>query len=170
MLGLHLLTQTSNVAAFLASIEVYNSLRERHYLCRNAIRRPAFSPWTQLYKAADDGSFLHMTGFNRESFEKLKRILFGRQLRPRNNGGRPRNLDDSARLGLYLFYVGSTMSVKWLCLHFGVVESTARECITEMRKLICRKLRSQRHAAVRWPTDQENEEWAALVQIREPYF
>ena len=157
------------VSIFVISAVVFNSLRDRHYLRREAVLKPYQSPWNRIYKKADDNSFLHLTGFSRSAFKKLLRILFDEEDEHEQRGrGRPRNLDNTALLGLYLCYVGSTMTTKWLCLQFGIVESTANEAIIKMRTLICDRLHTRPEARVIWPNIEEMEKWAALVRVREP--
>ena len=70
---------------------------------------------------ADDESFLVLTGFDRHSFNSLVQVLF-----PNPHVqvmGRPRHLDEKDKLGLYLFYVNSTMTLNNLCLIFGTTPS-----------------------------------------------
>ena len=52
-------------------LQYHNSIRNRHYLHRSAIVQPRESPWMKLYMSADDSSFLHMTGLNRQSFAEI---------------------------------------------------------------------------------------------------
>ena len=37
-----------------------------------------------------------------------------------------------------------------------------------MLKLVCKKLKKDQHAAIRWPTEDEKQEWASMVNAREP--
>ena len=63
LLNVNLIT---SVAALLMLIQAYNSVRERHYLRRQAIVSAKLSPWMKLYLYGDDISFLNLTGFTRE--------------------------------------------------------------------------------------------------------
>lgn len=159
--------QVFMISTIMAAIYAYNSFRNRHYLTRSGLQHPKFSSWATLHRHADDGSFLHITGFSRKAFEKLKNILFGNE-DPTPSRGRPPLLDNTAKLGLYLLWAGSTMKTKQLCLQFGVIESTANDCISDMRSLVIEKLMKRKESRVRWPTREEMEVWAAMVQLREP--
>ena len=128
--------------AIVACILYYNSLRNRSSLRRKAVMPPSQSPWAYLYRNADDSSFLHLTGMSRQAFEKMKDILFDEEIES-TGPGRPRNLDNAALLGLYLFFVGSTMKLKWICIQFGIIESTASEAVSRMVELVCRKLKNR---------------------------
>jgi len=86
----------------------------------------------------DENSFLEMTGFNRNTFSRLRSVIFGDpEPVERRKRGRPPLLDESDQLGLILlFYRNSTLRVKHLCLLFGVTPSVVRRCICEMMHLI----------------------------------
>jgi hypothetical protein len=58
-----------------------------------------------------------MTGMTRHAFTLLHDVLFfGKQ--PQRTG-RPQLMNPTAQLGLFLFFIGSTMGYKHLCLIFG---------------------------------------------------
>jgi hypothetical protein len=61
-----------------------------------------------LYRHGDASSFLIMTGMSRQAFLQLFDVLF-------IDG---HLMDLIAQLGLYLFFVGSTMGIKHLLLDF----------------------------------------------------
>ena len=62
------------------------------------------------------------------------------ELTPRRRG-RPRLLGPDGYLGLVLFYMGSTMTNKHLCLIFGTTPSVCSRAINWMLKKIVRALR-----------------------------
>ena len=97
-----------------AAVMWYNSLRQRSRLTRSAIIQSDCSPWKRLFMFGDEGSFLEMTGFNRDAFIRLKSYLFAVDHDVRRVG-RPSSLDSDGELGLYLLYVGSQMKTKYLC-------------------------------------------------------
>jgi hypothetical protein len=115
-----------------------NNSRHRHRLTRSALLHPILSPWNQLLRNADDGSFLSITGFNRVGFKELERTVFPIEdialIGVKN--GRPEILDNKGKLGLFLLYVTSRMEVKHLCLIFGVPPTTCIRYINKMMKLI----------------------------------
>ena len=155
-----------NIVILITAITFYNSLRSRHYLKRQAIVPPQLSSWSYLYKNADESSFLHLTGYSRCAFENLKGILFeGVEY---NTTGRPELLDHAGKLGLYLFFVGSTMEIKYLCSQFGILEGTASTIIKSMCELVIKKLKSRPESSITWPNEDKMQEWAELVRLREP--
>ena len=149
----------------------HNSIRLRHRLTRPAIVSPRESPWQKLYKYADATSFLHMTGLTRECFHLLLADLFDLQVIARLRGhrsGRPRSLGHEGYLGLLLFYFGSTMSYKHLCLIFGITPSVCSRVIREMLRLVVRRLSDHPIARVRFPDRPKMQQFAEMVQRRAP--
>ena len=150
-----------------ASICYYNSLRGRHYLKRSAVVKHRNSPWAYLYRNADDISFFHMVGMSRATFEILMVVIFGEEESDKGRG-RPPDLDRAGQLGLYLCFVGSTMTTKWLCLQFGILESTANVVINKMMVLVIKKLKRRPESKISFPTHEETVLWASLIHNREP--
>jgi hypothetical protein len=72
------------------------------------------------------------------------------------------------KLGLYLFYFGSTIGIKQLCLIFGVTPATISRNISKMQELFVKKLKKETYAKVKFPTDEDMSHYAALVHQREP--
>lgn len=152
--------------AYLA-VQWYNSLRNQSKLSRSGVLLPNLSPWQHLYAHGDDSSFLEMTGFNRVSFWCLEACLFDDDVN-RKRVGRPLCLESSGQLGLFLFYVGSQMKTKHLCLIFGIVPSTANRIIEEMLHIVCRKLKNNEISKITFPGPEKMQHFAAMVQSREP--
>ena len=105
------------IVATVCAVFAINSIREggRHGLARIALIHPKFSPWRRLLNYADEKSFIEMTGFNFHSYRSLVSIISTadkiiRIPRP----GRPKLLDIQDEIGLYLFFVNSTMRTKHL--------------------------------------------------------
>ena len=132
----------------------YNSVRNRSKLTISAILQPSMSPWQHLYANGDDTSFLEMTGFDRESFARLENCLFEEDLGERR-AGHPCSLDNCRKLGLYLFYVGSQMKTKHLCLLFGIIPTTADIVIRAMMILLCKKSKNNASAKISFPDDDK---------------
>ena len=63
------------------------------------------SPWRHLHK---NDSFLNLTGFSREAFEEMRDYLYDNKEKRRGEGG-TRLLNNRDKLGLILFYFGSSM-------------------------------------------------------------
>ena len=101
--------------------QLHNSIRTRHYLHRPTIVLPSELPWQWLYERADPSSFLHMTGLTRQCFAMLLSALFNHEeilLHLSRRRGWPQSLRPEGCLGLLLFYLGSTVNHKNLCLMF----------------------------------------------------
>ena len=131
-------------------------------MTRSAVVRPAVSAWNMLLYRGDTKSFLNLTGTTREAFYKLDSILFIEEAVGRKRG-RPPILDNSGRLGLNLFWVGSAMQTKYLCMIFGVVPSSANIIIDNLRSLICRRLQANDRLQIAWPNGVKMEEWARFI-------
>ena len=137
-------------------MEYHNNICERTYLLRAAIVHPSLSPWRYLYDNDDDTSFLHLTGVSRKASNILWDILFppeptdkfGRQPR-----GHPKILDNMGMVGLLLFYIGSTMTYKLICLIFGILPTQCSTYIAKMVRLAAKKLR---HHPLSWVNFPDN--------------
>jgi hypothetical protein len=145
----------------------YNSLRSRSILTRSAVLEPILSPWNRVLVYGDEGSFLELTGFSRMAFASLESYLFTADANDRRVG-RPSSLDSNGELGLYLFFVGSQMKTKHLCLIFGVIPTTANKTILKMMKLVCRKLKNHPASKIVFPDAIKMHYFAEMIQHREP--
>jgi hypothetical protein len=157
------------IATVILGVLVHNSQRTRRKLTRSAILTVQDSPWRHVYTNGDESSFLELTGMTRQAFDHLESILFdiGREATPKR--GRPSSLTNADKLGLYLFFVGSRMNLKHLCLIFGIVPTTASKVIDQMIDLVVDKLETHVDARVAFPdTPEEMERLAAITHQREP--
>ena len=168
--GSAFLLLAQQVVLLLVTIQYHNSIRDKGNLYRPAIVLPEHSAWQHLYVNADDTSFLLLTGVSREVFRMLLNILYphGSVDSAGRRRGRPRSLLPHAELGLFLFYIGSTMSIKHLCLIFGSVPSVCSRSLTKLLKLIPRKLRNHPFAKIEFPNQEKMSKWARMIQQREP--
>ncbi len=82
--------------------------------------------------------------------------------------GRPRSLFPDGYLGLLLFYLGSSMNYKHLCIIFGITPSVCSRAINWMLKKTVRALRVHPFARIQFPSREKMREYAAMVQEREP--
>jgi hypothetical protein len=144
-----------------------NIARDRPILTRSGLVTHRASPWYHLYYSGDDESFTVITGFNKETFQHLKRLLFA-DLPVGRKFGRPSLLRNSAKLGIFLMYMCSTMQQKYLCLIFGCIPTTVSQNLKYMRKLVCQKLFRNNSAAVQWPDNAKMVSFANMVEQREP--
>ena len=163
---------SSFIVAVVGSVMVYNNARlnPRSVIHRAALIHPRFSPWMRLLNCGDEESFLELTGFNFQGFRALVAAVatederFGR-LRRR---GRPPLLGIHDQVGLYLFYVGSTMKAKHLALIFGVLPNTVTATINKMSKRIVYFLKNHPAAQIVFPSIDEIQELCEFVRRREP--
>ena len=124
---------------------------------------------SDVYDHGNSNSFLHMTGLTRSAFRSLLDYLFDLDaIVRRRRRGRPRSLGPDGELGLLLFYLGSTMTVKHLCLIFGVVPSVCRQVIHSMVKKAVKLLRSHPMARVAFPNKATMSVFANMVQQCKP--
>jgi hypothetical protein len=122
----------------------------------------------KLYRYGDASSFLTMTGMSRQAFLQLFDVLFIDGHQQHYRGGRPPLMDPIAQLGLYLFFVGSTMGIKCLCLIFGVTPSVYSCTITAMLLLVVEKLKRHPLARVKFPDVDQMASFAGQIKSREP--
>ena len=118
------------ILVLILALSVYsNSLRERTWLYREAVLHPSKSPWNHLFHFGDPSSFLLMTGLTREAFGMLHDILKppGHPDLPKR-AGRKWSLSSEGQLGLFLFYIGSTMNYKFLCVFLELHQIPVHVC------------------------------------------
>ncbi len=84
--------------------------------------------------------------FNLEAIARLR----GRHV------GRPRSLRPDGYLGLVLFYFGSTMSYKHLCLIFSITPLVCSRVIRYMLRLVVLRLSDHPITQVRFPDPEKN--------------
>ncbi len=82
--------------------------------------------------------------------------------------GRPRSLRPKGYLGLLLFYSGSTMNYKHLCMIFGVTPSVCGRVICMMLQLIVWRLSDHPIAQVKFPDPVKMRQFDDMVQLRAP--
>jgi len=164
-------TEVLSVLLILLVIVTVNNARNRHRLTKSALVHPKFSPWINLLRNADDGSFLTITGFSRFAFNELEKVLFDADGMHSvgSKRGRPELIDNRGKVGIYLLYVTSRMEVKMLCLIFGVPPTTCIGYINKMLQLVIKRLAKNDAAKIHFPkSDEEKSYYASLVARREP--
>ena len=91
-----------------------------------------------------------------------------RQVYHRKRRGRPPLLAPEDQLGLILFYFGSTMTMRFLCMIFGVTPSVCSRALRHMLKRIVKTLRMHPWSRVKFPDVDKMREYAAMIEAREP--
>jgi hypothetical protein len=110
-----------------------------------------------------------MTGLNWHAFRCLLQYLFDDdEIVTRRRCGRPCSLGPDGYLGLLLFYLGSTMQYKHLCLMFGLTPAVCGKAINWMLQRTVRLLNDHPFAKMRFPDDLKMSEFANMVKAREP--
>jgi hypothetical protein len=74
-------------------------------------------------------------------------------------------LDENGQLGLHLFYLETKMSVKYLCMLFGITPSTCCRYINKLMNLIVKQLKNNQYAR---PSGEKMNEFAQMIALREP--
>ncbi len=138
-------------------LQYHNStIRCRYYLLPSAIVQPQESPWRSLYMNADETSFLHMKGLSRNAFAILSDYLFDvEDIAQHCCHGCPCSLNPDGYLGLLLFYLGSMMNCKHLCMIFGITPSICSRAINLMLKQTVCALRAHPFARVQFQTQKK---------------
>ena len=123
-----------NLMALVLLACYHDSICVRSYLLRAALVPPSLSPWRKLYDEGDSSSFLHVTGLTREAFDSLLYVVTppGHLMRRRRRG-RPWSPPPDGMLGLLLCYLGSQMTMKWLCLIFGTLHDCEAVALSSAR-------------------------------------
>lgn len=158
------------VVAIFTAIIYRNSLRNRHYLTRQGLYSPKFSPWKKLLNCGSNNCFLEMTGFTFEAFRSLTEALFNDELMGIGGArsvGRPTFLNYEDQIGLYLYFVNSTCKIKHLCQIFGIIPSSAKYYINNMMRRVVRKLKRNAIARVKAPNEAEMANYAQMVFDRD---
>ena len=104
----------------------------------------------------------------REAFGMLHDILKppGHPSLPKSKGGKW-SLSSVGQLGLFLFYIGSTMNYLFLCVIFGVTPNPCSYMLRNMLKLVVRQLRYHPIARIQYPSPEKMEMFVSMVNSRE---
>jgi len=159
------------VVTLVFMIHMYNATRDglRHYLLRKALVHPKLSPWRRLLSSGDEKSFLDLTGFDFVTFRELVHIIATNdEIARRRRVGRPKLLNVEDELGIFLFYLNSTMRSKHLAVIFGVLPGNITETVKRLMKRTVKALRNYAEAKVSFPTVEIMRIYADMIQDREP--
>ncbi len=124
--------------------------------------------WQTLHENANASSFLHMTGLIQRAFVMLLDYIFDlEEIAHHRAFGRPRLLTHEGYLGLLLFYLGSTMNYKHICLIFGITPSVCSHLVNWMLKKVVWLLRGHPFTRVQFPNREKMREFTNMVKMRE---
>lgn len=145
--------------------------RTRNYLTSYCLVQPHQSEWQVLYKHGSDESLINAISLSRASFEHLL-VAFSRYYITKSSVGKRGRLskfmDKSTVLGLLLTFYTDCMGTKTLCRMFGAPPSTINRTLIKAEKALLRALKAEPLAAIKWPTLEQQREWALLVQRKNP--
>jgi hypothetical protein len=124
-----------------------------------------------LYKFGSDENLISLTSLNRESFDRLlsdfvPHLLRARKWRVKKRGRPPALLDAHAVLGMLLSFYTDSMTLKSLCLLFGIPPATASRTLDIAEHCLLQTLRANPLAQIKWPTLEEQVEWAKKVEAK----
>jgi hypothetical protein len=155
----------------LVLVAVYhNSLRVHTYQLCASLVPPSLLPWHKLYDEGDLPSFLHVTGLTRETFDHLLYVVIppGHMIRRQRRGRLWSLPPDGMLLGLLLCYLGSQMTMKWLCLIFGI---TPTPCSCILKRILCmtvKRLCFHPFARINFPNKQKMRQFADMISLHKP--
>ena len=159
------------LVAFFTHAVALDSVRERHQLQASDVQPQHRASWYHTYLHGDDNAFLALVGLTRAGFE-VTLEAFARHYTiksgPRRSGRPTRFRQKHAVLAclLHMYRTGSGLSS--LCSHFGAPTSTMSRTMAKAEECLAAALQEVPAAAVRWPTKDQQRDWAQLVQNKEP--
>ena len=71
-------------------------------------------------------------------------------------------------LGLLLCYLGSQMTIKWLCLIFGITPSPCSRILKKILGMTVKRLRYHPLARISFPDEHKMRVYADMIKKREP--
>jgi hypothetical protein len=71
-------------------------------------------------------------------------------------------------LGLMLCYLGSQMTIKWLCLIFGITPSPCSRILKKILRMTVKRLRNYLLARISFPDEQKMRVYAEMISLHEP--
>ena len=152
-------------------------VRNRPRLSAKALVNCRLSPWIMLWNRGDDRDLMHVMGLDRKAFNTLltpftalynKYTMRGKVITSEKCYHGNRVLSAPAVLGVVLHWLCSKAEEKYLCMLFGVTESTFNKYKTYGIFLLLEVTRRLRDCAVRWPSKETQRRCAQLINIKEP--
>jgi hypothetical protein len=160
-----------------ATEELLLQLRRSQCRVRTKLKKDALvdyreSSFAKLVENGDDSDFLAALSLCRTSFFQLLAAftpfyLEGDTWRP-GDAGRPPAFHNDCKftLGLILTFYRNTMELNALSLMFGLPPSTCSRVLFRSERALLRCLETLPDAAIRWPTFEQQAQWATLVRAK----
>eukprot|EP00644_Phytophthora_capsici_P013767 jgi/Phyca11/117579/e_gw1.33.147.1 len=144
---------------------------DRNVLTVAALIDPAKSPWHTLYASRDCGSFISVVSLDPEAFDCLLQVFSVHYVVKSGVGkpGRPpKFIFKHAVLACILHFYTAAVENKTLCELFGVPPATLSRVLANAEAALCASLKVLPDASIRFPSKEQQVDWARLTQAREP--
>ncbi|KAE9239787.1 hypothetical protein PF004_g7795 [Phytophthora fragariae] len=145
--------------------------KERNYIASSSLIAPMTSVWHGIHATRDRGSFIATVSLPYEAFSELLDV-FSQHYVVKSGLGKPGRPPTSvvkhAVLACVLHYYTAPVEQKTLCELFGVPPSTLCRVMGRAERVLDATRREIGAAAVWYPSKQQQLEWAAMVEEREP--
>jgi hypothetical protein len=152
-------------------------LRLRYSKCKSYfiadayLPKPGKAPLRLVLESGDDNAFLAATSLKKAAFMELLHQFsrfYERKCFTRKGGRPPRLADDHAVLGMLLRYYCDPCDLKSICQLHGIPKATASRSLRRAEVALSNALRSLPSANFRWPTLEEQPDWARRVEAKYP--
>ena len=163
--------QRKAVLAWLAHAIMLENVKERHQLAASNVQPQHRAPWYHTYRCGDDNTFLALTGLTRAAFTMVLKPFsqhYTVKSGPQRSGRPTRFRHKHAVLACLLHMYRTGAGLNSLGSHFGVPTSTMSRNMAKAEASLMLALKEIPEAAVRWPSKDQQLEWAQLVQNKEP--
>jgi hypothetical protein len=151
-------------------IQLYNNAKPRYKLGREAIVDVEDSAWRKLLESRNENSFLKMTGFTYAAFDELVRLVRAHRGEAEEEvgvkRGRRKLFTTEDEVGLYLFFICSTLDFNHLSMLFGTSPTLTNDTVNRYIVLMPQVLRDHPAARILFPSQAELANYAAMVTMR----
>jgi hypothetical protein len=147
------------------------SIRTRNYVTRQCLPPPNTIPWLKLYQDGSDENLINVISLSRAAFEVLLTAFSRHYIMSSGPGrsGRPRAIPlKSTVLGMLLQFYTAPIEYKTLSQLFAIPPATLTRTMQAAEIALQSALRELPEATIRWPTVDEQRQFAALVKDKEP--
>lgn len=143
--------------------------RRQRRITRRALQAPYESAFTIFFRSGCNQSLITACGLDYSSFRELlpnfepvylrytpySSTGYLKRISPGSSRGRPKSMNATLALGLYLFWMRSRGPESSLCMIFGINGSVCNLFIKFSRRTLLRVFSREAGAAIRMPTDDE---------------
>jgi hypothetical protein len=149
------------------------AIKTRNYVTSKCLPRVDQSAWQILWENGTDEEFINLTSLDRASFnyllEKFKRHFNINKPSCTGRRGRPSKVTHHHQaLGCLLEFYTGQMGLKNLAQIFGIPPGTLSVLLRKAEIALEKTLQEEPDAEVRWPTLEEQREWALKVAAKNP--